>query len=63
MEPEKNETPKPEVGEGVELDNKQLNQIAGGNRPETCDICGGPMRYYSPTFIMCQRCGREWSLS
>jgi len=64
MEPEKkSETPKHEVDEGTELDDKQLNEIAGGNRVETCDICGGPMRYYSPSFIMCLSCGRTWSTS
>ena len=61
-----NETSKPEiveVDESAELKDKQLDQIAGGNRVETCDICGGPMRYYSPSFIMCLRCGREWKTS
>ena len=64
MNPEKqNEATNPETAEvdgGAELNDKQFDQIAGGNRVETCDICGGPMRYYSPSFIMCQRCGREW---
>ena len=67
MNPEKqNEASNPEtaeVDEGAELKDEQLDQIAGGNRVETCDICGGPMRYYSPSFIMCQRCGREWKTS
>jgi hypothetical protein len=64
MNPEKqSEASNPEtaeVDEGAELKDEQLDQIAGGNRVETCDICGGPMRYYSPSFIMCQSCGREW---
>ena len=64
MNPEKqNEASNPEtaeVDEGAELKNEQLDQIAGGNRVETCDICGGPMRYYSPSFIMCLSCGRTW---
>ena len=64
MEPEKkNETPKPKADKVIELDDKQLDQIAGGNRVETCDISGGPMRYYSPSFIMCLSCGRTWSAS
>ena len=64
MNPEKqNEASNPEtaeVAEGAELKDEQLDQIAGGNRVETCDICGGPMRYYSPSFIMCLGCGRTW---
>ena len=60
MEPEKkNEIPELE---GVELDEKQLSEIAGGNAPDICTSCGMDYIKRFPSGLeICVNCGAVFS--